>query len=260
MNALLPHLAPFLLVLLRISGLFVFAPVLSSGMIPGKVKILLAALFALIIYIALPQATVLGASTTFAVDRLEVFTFASAALLEVLLGAVVGLVALMPLLAVQLASAVLGQQMGFGLASVYNPALDTEGDPLGELFLQLAVGSFIFMGGLDALFGIIARSFISIAPGAASTAAMPAHLVVGAVSSGLELALRVAAPVLGILLIETIATSFIMKTMPSLNIMSIGYGLKIILGFCAIILSLKAIEFVIAGHIETTMRALMLWA
>ena len=76
----------------------------------------------------------------------------------------------------------------------------------------------------------------------------------------MELALRISAPVLAIILIETIATGFLMKTMPQMNIMSIGFAIKIVLGFAALIAAMGAIDATISGHVVEVGRALMSWS
>lgn len=254
MADVLNHVGPFMLVLLRISGLFVFAPLLSSASIPGKVRILLAFAMALCIFPVLPRGAVVD------VGGMDVFSLALAGVMEILLGTLIGVVAMLPVLAVQLGGTLIGQQMGFGLATVYNPALETESEPLGELLLYLAITAFIAMGGLEMLFLSTANTFVRSPAGAVTVQAMPMGLVVGAIGAGVELALRVSAPVLAIILIETIATAFIMKTMPQLNILSIGFAVKISLGLLAIVLGLKAIDRAIVTHGEEVGRVLMRWS
>lgn len=257
MADLLNHVGPFMLVLLRISGLFVFAPLLSSASIPGKVRILLAFAMALCIYPVLPRGAVADVGGG---GGMDVFSLVLCGVMEILLGTLIGVVAMLPVLAVQLGGTLIGQQMGFGLATVYNPALETESEPLGELLLYLAITAFIAMGGLEMLFLSTANTFVRSPAGAVTVQAMPAELVVGAIGAGVELALRVSAPVLAIILIETIATAFIMKTMPQLNILSIGFAVKISLGLLAIVLGLKAIDRAISTHGEEVGRVLMRWS
>lgn len=255
MDALLAQVVPFLLVLMRVSGVFVFAPLLSSTMIPGKVRIILALGITAAVYPTLPPSALVVRAAA-----LDVYSLAIAVGMEVLLGVVIGLIAMLPVVAVQLASTLIGQQMGFGLAQVYNPALETESDPIGELLLHLALGAFIFMGGLEGVFLCVSNTFSHVPAGYVTVESVPARVVVGAMSGGLEVAIRVSAPVLGILMIETIGTAFLMKTMPQLNIMSVGFATKIVLGFLTLLLASKAIELAVSGHIHEVGRALLRWS
>jgi flagellar biosynthetic protein FliR len=253
MQSLLDQLGPFLLALLRMSGIFVFAPLLSSVAIPDKVKVLLVFLITVAVFPVLP-------ASARPPMEMDVLSLAMAGVFEVLLGVVIGLIALLPVLAVQLGSSLIGQQMGFGIAQVYNPTLETESDPIGELLLHMSLVAFIALGGLEALFLCVANTFEKVPLGTVTSTSIPADMVLGAISGGLELALRISSPVLGIILIETIATAFLMKTMPTLNILSIGFAVKIVLGFAVLFASLGAIDAVISGHVEEVLRAMMRWS
>lgn len=248
---LYPHVAPFMLLLARISGLFIFAPVLSSSGIPFRVKGLLLFMLTLALYpiagpIAAPQA--------------DVFSLAVIIAAEGLIGLTLGLLAALPMYAAQLGGQLMDQQIGLGLAAVYNPAMDTEGTVIGDLVLNIAIAVFISLGGLDALFIGIARTIESIPLGAASLFESPLDLLVSLVTSGLELALRIAAPVIGIITLETIAAAVISKTMPQINIMSIGFAIKIGAGFIALITALSPINGAITSAIIEGSNIMLDWA
>jgi flagellar biosynthetic protein FliR len=249
MQDVLAQVVPLTLVAFRLSGLFVFAPILASVAIPMQVKVLLCFALAVALYplVKMPVSIIPA--------DLDVFTFALMAVSETVIGLVLGLLALIPVAAVQVAGVLMGQQMGLGLATVFNPALETESDLIGEVLLQLALVAFLIMGGLEVLFLCVARSFEAIPLGAMMTTGWgPLHHAAPMLASGFELALRVSAPLLGIILIETVATSMLMKTVPQINIMSVGFGLKIILGLLALVLSVRVIDSVVGQHISGAMR------
>ena len=50
LEPILEHVTPFLLVLFRISGLMMFSPVLSSSLLPARVRAMLAICFSLAVY------------------------------------------------------------------------------------------------------------------------------------------------------------------------------------------------------------------
>ena len=269
LETLYNHAGPFLMVLFRLSGLFVFAPAVSSPILPGRLRVLVCAVFALAIYPTIPVEQQNGAAI-----RMDWMSLGVGVISETLIGLVIGLVAALPIYAVQLGGLIMGQQMGVGLANVYNPALDIEGDTVGQFLLYLALAMFLSMGGLDLLFLTTAETFrhvpigaILLQPGVAG--ADPPHavfsgacleLIEGVVSGGFELALRVAAPVLCIIMVETVATAFLMKTMPQLNIMSIGFATKVLVAFLGLIVSMRAIGFVMSEDVSQTGGTILQWA
>lgn len=254
------HAAPFLLVLFRLSGLMVFAPILASTIIPAKVRALMAVMFTLAIYPALPAAQLgIVPGSAYAALPGDVLSLAPLAFGEVLIGLAIGLLAAMPMHAVQLGGLIMGQQAGMNLGSVYNPLLETESDAVGQLLQYVAMVIFVAAGGLEALFLALATTFAHVPVGHGIGVLPPLQLLTGLTSSGFELALRVSAPVLCIILIETVVSSFVMKTMPQLNIMSIGFAVKIVAMLLALVAGLAAIAHAVGDDVSETMGAVMRW-
>lgn len=253
MNALLDHLGPFLLVAFRLSGVMLAAPLLASGIIPGKIRVLLVGMLALAVYPALP-ARVMPAET------LDVFTLGWLGAGEVFIGFVIGLIAMLPIAAVQLAGLVMGLQMGFGLAAIVNPALETETEPIGELLSYVALYIFMLVGGLESTFLAVCRTFAHTPPGAFSEAVAPVNLFTGVLASGTELAMRVSLPLMGIVMMETVASAFVAKTIPTINIQSLGFAVKIAIGLGALLLGLHAIDEAVTQHTLEVLRRMLFWA
>lgn len=245
------HVAPFMLLLARVGGLFIFAPVLSSPMIPPRIKSLLLFMLALAMYPLIGPIT--GPDP-------GVFKLGLAVAGEALIGLTLGFLAALPMYAAQLGGQLMDHQIGLGLAAVYNPALDAEGTVISDLILNISVAVFICLGGLDALFIGVAHTLSHTPVGAAGLFNSPLQLVVSLVSSGFELALRIAAPVLGVITLETVAAAILSKTMPQINILSIGFALKIGAGLIALIAALTPIGGAIMDAIQHSSNSMLEWA
>lgn len=246
----------FVLVLSRLGGLLVFAPLLSSAAIPVRARAMVALVLAAAITPTLAPHP--------ASRALDVPVLLATVLGETLIGLTIGLLAAIPVYSVQLAGLLMGQQLGLSLAGAYNPALESEGEALGDLLLYLAMATFIALGGLEAMFLCVAATFERVPIGTAGLAIrdlerLPLATLVGLTHSGFDLALRVAGPLVCIVLLETVAVGFIMKTLPQLNIFSIGFAVKILLGLSALLLSLAAIEQAVGGHVEEGLRIVADW-
>jgi flagellar biosynthesis protein FliR len=57
-----------------------------------------------------------------------------------------------------------------------------------------------------------------------------------------------------------ITIGFIMKTMPQINVMSVGFAIKIVAGTVMLMMSLFAINEVIGGHMEWGIGRATGWA
>ncbi len=254
-NLLGQHAAAWLLVLARVGGVFLYAPLLSSASVPVQARALLACALAAALYPAL-----LGAGMA-PLGAVDLATMGVLVLGEVLVGLVLGAMAAIPVLAAQVAGVIMGQQLGLGLATVYNPTFDTDSDVMGELLMYLALGIFIAAGGLEVVLITLARTYERVPVGGMLGAEMGSALgvVVGLLRSGFELALRVSAPVLCILTVETLASSFIMRTVPQLNVLTIGFAVKVVIGMGVLVAALYAVGDAVGGEVERGLRAVLMW-
>jgi flagellar biosynthesis protein FliR len=251
--SLLNHVAPFLLVLFRISGLFMFSPVLSSSILPLRLRALLAVAFAMAIYPTLTPILTTPIST-------DLFSLAPAVFCETLIGAAMGLMAALPMYAVQLGGLIMGQQAGMSLGQIYNPALDVETDTLGQFLQYGALVIFVSMGGLEMLFVGLGHTFANVPLATVSPTLAPVELMTGLVASGFELALRVSAPVLCIILIETIASALIAKTIPQINVQSMGFSVKVIITLLVLTAAITAILHATREDMGSALGQVVEWA
>ncbi len=241
----LDRVVPMLLVLFRMSGLFLAVPLLSSISVPFQAK----ALGALI-----ATAAIFPSVEAFAPSAPETFTLLGLVPMvtaELAIGFVLGVLASLPIIAMQAGGHIMGFQMGLSIASVYNPELDAQSDLVGELMYIVGVGLFALVGGFDVLLLAIFGSFERVPLGTLGVLGIgaPLEVYLGVLTSGFELALRVSAPVTATSMLLLLAMGFVMKTMPQINILTVGFAMKIMVGLAAIIAGLLIISD--AGHEHT---------
>lgn len=249
---LLSHVIPFTLVLFRLAGVFLMAPILTSTMIPMKFRALLATTLAAAAY-------PLVAPALQAPAEIDVFGLLPLIACEALIGLCVGVLASIPLLSLELSGVMMGQSIGFGLARVYNPESDIDADLLGQLLLMVATGAFVAMGGLESLFGGVVRSFERVPIGSVGAGQTPLDLFLGVLGSGCDLGLRVAMPVVGCTLLLVIVLGVVGKTMPQINIMSVGFGIKIFAGLCVLAIAMVAIREAVGEATDDAIDRALAW-
>lgn len=249
----LQHLVPFSLVVARLAGLFVFTPLLANRMVPRKFRALLAVMFAAAVYPGLP-------GEWHAAPMVDLSGLVPLLLGETLIGLVMGFIAGLPIVSLDMAGVITGHQMGLGLGRVYNPDLGEDTDSLGQLLMYVGLSGYVAVGGLDAMFLALVFSFHRVPVGGLSAPdAVPIDAIVGVLTSGTELALRVAAPVLCIIFALMIAIGLLGKTMPQINIMSVGFTLKIFMGLGLLAISMAAIQQVSSEEIERVLSMIVEW-
>lgn len=253
LQPLLDHAVPFTLVLFRLAGLFVMTPVLMSVVVPARGKAFLVTSLAAATYPAV-------ASRVQAPEVPDVFSLLPLIATESLIGVVIGALAALPILAMEMAGVVAGQTMGFGLARVYNPEADVDADLLGQLLMYVATGVFVGVGGLERLYACVLGSFDRVPIGGLLATHDPLGVFVGVLSSGMELAMRVALPVVGVCLLLVVVLGVIGKTMPAFNIMSVGFTLKIMAGILVLAAAASAAHDAVGAEIGDVLAVVSRWA
>lgn len=252
-DAVAPHMLPVLLVFSRLGGLFLMAPVLGGQSIPVRVRVLLALALTLVVYPMVSQTTPLPLEP----DMVSLIGIMAT---ELLIGLSIGALATLPLLAVQAGGHFIGQQMALGIASVFDPATNADSGLIGQTLTFLLMTSFLAMGGLEIMLGGVIRSLELVPLGAVTLDVIPLDLFVGLMSASFSVAVRVSAPVVCIIFVETLATGMIMKTVPQLNILSFGFPVKILAGLGMLAASLVFINAAIGGIVERSLVDIVDWA
>lgn len=223
---LLPHVPAFLMVLARMTGIFIFAPVFGSSVIPMRVKALLAIVLAFSVYPIVPAQLPI---------ELNVFTLGLAMGTELLIGLVIGYGASLPLIAMQLGGVMIGHQLGLGLAQVMDPQFNEQTEVLSQFLFMVALALFLMLDGHHAMFAALIESYRSVPLGGYRPDGTALTMIVGLLRATFELGMRVAAPVLCLIFLETVAMGFVARTVPQLNILSLGFPLRIMAGLSMLI-------------------------
>ena len=255
-QAILDHLPPALLVTFRIGGLMIYGPVFGSSVIPARVRIFLSFLVGAGVYWLVSDGGTAASGL-----RLDLWLLAPLIAMELLIGLIVGYLASLPLIGLQTGGLIMGQQMGLGFAQLYNPAMDDEADIVGQMLFFMALAGFLILGGHEWMLLAVLHSFEHVPLGLGGTVVSfdLVGLVTGVLLASLELAVRVAAPVLAMVFLETVAMGFLAKTVPQLNILSLGFPLRILVGIGTVAVGLVVINDVAIELISSTFDGMFDW-
>ncbi len=219
------------LILIRITALFLSAPLFSSREFPVPVKIGLGLMVSLVVFplvpaVALP--TDLGGYTAFAAAELGV-------------GLTLGFAATMVFSAFQLAGQHVAQQMGMAMAEMVDPFTEAEIPVVGQFQFFLAMAVYVSCGFHRTLLATTASSFEVLPLGAfRPTPALIEHMV-GSFGDMLLLSFQIAAPVLVALFLSTVALGFVARAVPQINVFLLSFPIQIGLGLGMMIWTLPAL-------------------
>lgn len=258
-RTLLIHLPAWLMVLFRLGGIFIFAPVFGSTALFRQVKVFLAVGLSLCIYPMLlePGRPAAGMIEEVIEGGLPFWTLGAAVALELLIGLVIGFVASLPLIGLQVGGQVIDQQLGLGLAGVFNPELGEQTGMVGQFMFITALAVFILVDGHRVMLTVLVGSFDHVPLGGFQEFESMLVMVVGVLQSSFDLAVRIAAPLLCLIFLQTVAMGFIARTVPQINILSIGFPMRTLMGAMLLFLLVGAVLQVYVGGIREMLGELM---
>lgn len=223
------NLPVFALVASRLAGLVMFQPMIGGMSVPMQVRALLVIGLAALVtpFVPAPKAAP------------DVVSLTVGLVGEFSLGVVIGMVVRMCFIGLQMGAQLVAQESGVAFAQIADPSSGIESDMLGVFYTQLAGVVFLIIGGHRVLISGALDSFttVPLLAGGIDPAAM-LDLLTAALGSGCELALKVAAPVLVTLLLVNVGLGFIARTLPQLNVVTVGFSVKGILAFLLVAVSL----------------------
>ena len=234
------------LVLIRISGVMIFAPFFSSAAIPRQVKIGFSLVLA---WLLMPIAANL--------PGVNVQLGMVAVLSELTTGLIFGLSLTLLMEMLGFAGQVLGFQFSFSLVNVLDPNSSVE-TPLLSQMLNLIGVLVILAAGLDrTLLSAIMRTFAVVPVGTAWLSPRTSLGLVG-MASGIFLAgVQLAAPVLGATLLVELAIALVGRLSPQLPVMFVGIPLKTLVGYTVLIGSLGIWPRFIESHFDALLNQAM---
>lgn len=209
------------IVFARLLGFIRFAPVLNRKEINTTVKLSLALLLTMMI------TPLLNPGPPPAVSPMLLL------LLNFAVGAIIGYIAQLIILAIEAGGDMINTQMGLSSAMVMDPTTNSQTSILSRMITLLAICIFIQLGGLYWLFNALLRSF-EIFPVYAVQIPLEKIInldyLVKTTSNVLYMGLQIASPVLLATLGQDIILGVISKTAPQVNVFQLSFLFKPVFG------------------------------
>jgi flagellar biosynthetic protein FliR len=230
-------MALVLLASIRFGALFVLAPAFGGMPMPASFR----ALFVL----ALAATVVAALDVPAPALSLDFVPLAVAALSELAVGAAMAFGLFAAFAAFQFAGKLLDIQIGFSMGTVYDPVTRAQSPLLGSALNVLALVLFFALDGHHLLLRGVAYSLETLPPGTlpARWSLLPFVDQFGVM---FLFGLTLVAPVVFTLLLVDVGIGIASRTMPQLNIFTIGIPVKIVVGLLVLAGTLTALAPVMA--------------
>ena len=252
----LHHLPAWLMVVFRLTGMFILAPMYGSETIPRQIKVFLVLVLSLAVYPALLEPGRGAAVNLGAVMGMELtlWSLIPLAALELLVGFVIGYGAMLPLIALQSGGQIINQQMGLGIAGVFNPEFNEESGSVAQALFLMGLLIFLLLNGHLAMVRTLIGTFDHVPVGGLTDFHGLKGLLLGLIQSMMEFIIRVSAPILTLLFLESVAMGFITRTVPQMNILSVGFIIRIMMTVGVLMLMVSSIAVAAGEEIMIALR------
>ena len=224
------QLLTLLLLLVRCSGIFVFTPFLGSVNIPIQVRVLLS--FALSYLLALNfQAPV----TTHSWSMIAILLGLAG---ELLVGMVLGFAAYAIFAGLQFAGQLISFEIGLSLVNTIDPQSSSRSATLSVYQNYLGVMLFLGFDGHHWFIQAIQSSLAIVPPYSMSLNGALVRKMVGLTAQLFVIGFQVAAPVTAVIVLTDFVLGLIGRSAPQIQILIIGFPIKILTGLSALGLTL----------------------
>jgi len=233
----------FLLVLVRVTGMFFLSPLFGRRNIPNYFKA--GFCFALSIVTA----------NSVPVPQLNYTSLAAYIIViakELLIGLILGFISYLLFSSIYVAGQLIDMRIGFGMVSVFDPITNVQIPITADFYVIIATIMMFITDAHHLLIQAMVDSYKILPIGEAVFNGAAISQVFKLFTDVFALGFKIAAPVTVSILITDISLGIISKSMPQLNVFMLGMPLKIILGLSVILITIGAFKGIVNVIIKGT--------
>ena len=233
----------FILVFVRMTGLFVVAPIFGRRNIPAYMKIGFSFFLALILV------------TTVSLERPvfqdNMYQYAVLVVREFLVGIGLGYVAYLVFTAIYIAGEIIDMQIGFGVVNVMDPMSNIQVPITSNLYFILSMLVFLMVNGHHLLIKALFDSYTYVPLGTAVFRNALISQLLNLFTDMFFTGFKIAAPIVAAALITDIALGAISRMVPQLNVFVVGMPFKILVGIIIMVVTIPMFMLVLQGIFDS---------
>lgn len=219
----LPLIQGFLICLARVGSMIGSIPVFSGGQIPSQMRIGIVVLFTLLIY---PVVSVFIPDQSFGAIELALLLAQ-----ETILGLMVGFLAQLVFMSAEFAGSLIGYQMGFAAANVFDPTTQRQVALISQFQGIFAILLFLALDVHHLFFRAIVASFEMLPPGSLNLAGGAIPMIMEVANHSLVLSIQMVAPVIALLMMANLTLGIMARVFPQLNVFMLSFPINIGVSF-----------------------------
>jgi flagellar biosynthetic protein FliR len=234
------------ILMVRPGMLIIATPVFGGDFVPPNVRIALTAIIGLLL---MPLVQVSQPPTAMAMGWI------------VFGEAVVGLSLAMSLRVLvagaELAGQVTGFQIGISYAALVDPMSGARNNILSLLYSSLTILTFLGINGHHILLRALSQSYVTLPPGTWHVNAGMGEAVMRLLGIVFALGVQLAMPIVIVLLLVEVVMGLISRVAPALNLMVVGFPLRVGVGMLALAAGIQVVPGVVAHYVPAAIDAAM---
>jgi len=219
----LPLIQGFLLCLARVGSMMAVIPVFSGGQLPPQMRVGIAVLFSLLIY---PTVQGFIPEQSFLIIELALLLAQ-----ETILGLLVGFLAQLVFMAAEFAGSLIGYQMGFAAANIFDPTTQRQVALISQFQGVFAILLFLALDVHHLFFAAIVASFEMLPPGTLNLAGGAIPMLMEVANHSLVLSIQLVAPCLALLILSNLTLGVLSRVFPQLNAFMLSFPINIGVSF-----------------------------
>jgi len=233
----------FLVCAARVAGFVSATPILFGTQTPMRLKTGLAVMISLVLF---PIMSPFIPSTPF-----QSASFLFLVINETLVGLIIGLMTRLIFTAVEFGGTIIGYQMGFAAANVFDPQNQRQTSLISEFQNVFAILLFLALNVHHVFIRAAVKSYVLLPPGKLDLSHAAVPYLIELSSKMFSLSLQFSAPVLAILLLSGLILGILARSFPQLNVFLLSFPLNIGISFIVIGLTLDVVSILLRREFDT---------
>ncbi len=232
----------FVICAARVIGFVSAIPVFFSNQSPAQIRAGLAAMLSLLLFPLLQPFVNLGDFSAPA--------FLFLIINETLLGVMLGLIVRLIFTSVEFGGTVIGYQMGFAAANIFDPQNQRQTALLSQFQNVFTILLFLSLDIHHYFIRVAVQSYTLLPPGNLNFSGEAVPFLIELSSRMFMLGAQFSAPVLVVLLLSGLILGILARTFPQLNVFLLSFPLNIFIAFSVMGLTLSLIKILISREFD----------
>jgi flagellar biosynthetic protein FliR len=147
-----------------------------------------------------------------------------------------------------------GFQVGFSYASLIDPQSGARNNIMSALYANMALMVFLAINGHHQMLAALSASYQALPPGGTVAGGDLATLVARILGQIFVIGLRMALPIILVLLVVELALGLVSRVAPQLNLMVMGAPVRLLVGLFVLGATLAIVPDVVVGAVDPALR------